>query len=379
MHFNLKLVALGVMALLAVGFVAANLYVTDEGERVIVIKLGEVDRIQDPGLNFKIPFIEDKHTLSVRVKGAVFSNLDAYTKDNQIVTSTILIPYRVDKKHSALKDLYVNFGVDFEDELMAEIIKAALKEVMGDVDVMTLATTREKVSLTLGKQLKESLEPYHILVQAQDVKIKNLQYDKEFETRIAKAINEKAEVERARQEARKKEQQAIAKRAEAKGIADARREQGAGEAEYVDVTSMAEAEAKKRIGLAEAAALNARALVIKNNPELANLLRAEAALKWDGRLPQRYIPGAALPILQVGGFDGDRQTSPTAKKTNVGLASELIKTIPAEVIEAIPSKPLQDLFNKVRYSDQPFSPTIEAELVKILQAIRGDSYDPEGR
>jgi hypothetical protein len=62
---------------------------------------------------------------------------------------------------------------------------------------------------------------------------------------------------------------------------------------------LGEAEKIRAIGDAEAARLAARADVIRQNPELVALIRAEAALNWDGKLPERMFPTTALPLLQL--------------------------------------------------------------------------------
>jgi hypothetical protein len=64
---------------------------------------------------------------------------------------------------------------------------------------------------------------------------------------------------------------------------------------------LGEAEKIRAIGDAEAARLAARADVIRQNPELVALIRAEAALNWDGKLPERMFPTTALPLLQLPG------------------------------------------------------------------------------
>ena len=58
-----------------------------------------------------------------------------------------------------------------------------------------------------------------------------------------------------------------------------------------------------RRGRAEAAAVRARGEALKVNPNIVKLFYAESALKWDGKLPTRMIPGAALPILNISGRD----------------------------------------------------------------------------
>lgn len=303
-----KYIALGVIVLFATITVLSNIYVVDEGDRALIVRLGNIDRVEKPGLQLKMPFVESKIFYSLRTRAAKFKDLTAYTSDNQIVTGSLLVPYRI--QESSIKSIYTKYGTDFEDNLLRRIMAGVYRESLGDVETMTVAVERDKIGLSVGQRLREQLAPFGILVHAENVKLANIDFSKQFDERIAAALNEKAEVERERQAARKKTQIAIGVRAQAKGTADAQREKADGEAYYNETTAKGEAKAIRLKadanahmiavrGKAEAAALDARAMVIKQRPELANLLRAEAAMRWDGKLPTRFIPGSALPLLDV--------------------------------------------------------------------------------
>ena len=308
---NVKMIAAGIAIIIVGILIFTNVYIVDEGERAIVVNLGKVDRVQNKGLHAKIPFVESKYIMSVRVQAGTFTQLGAYTNDNQVVTSDLLVPYRL--REDALTEIYVNYGARFESRLMRNLVEGSLREAMGDVNTITLAAEREKVALIIGKRLAQILDRYGVTVVENDVKLENVKYSPQFEKRIARALEEKAEVEKARQNARRKEQEAIARRAEAKGFADAEREKADGvayrtetvakaDAKAIRLRADADAHAIREKGQAEAEALRKRGESIKQNPQLVGLLRAEAALKWNGKLPDRFIPGSALPILEVGGL-----------------------------------------------------------------------------
>ncbi len=301
-----KLVATGFLGLVALVTVISNIYVVDEGDRALIVRLGNIARVDGPGLNFKIPFIEDKYVYSVRTRPADATRLSAYTMDNQIVTGSLLVPYRIDP--AMISEIYTKYGVTFETGLMKQIMQGVYKEAIGDVDTMKLATERDTIGATIGVLLSDQLLPFGVVIDPTTVKLANIDFSKEFDLRIAEALNEKAAVEKSRQEAKKKIQIALGVKAEAKGAADAIREQADGEryrsetvakgnAKAIVLNADAEAHKITVEGNAQAAALKARAQA--STPELTNLLRAEASLKWDGALPTRFIPGSALPLLDV--------------------------------------------------------------------------------
>lgn len=296
---HLKKLIAGVFLLIALVFVASNIYIVDEGERALVLNLGKIDRVQGKGLNIKVPIVEEKIFYSVRLQPGRHEGITAYTNDNQLITASLLVPYRI--REEAIPSIYAKYGESFENNLMRRLVQGAFREGIGTTETMTIATEREKIGNRIGKTLALQLDPYGVTIRADGVKVSNIDFSEEFDKRIAQALNEKAAVEMARQNARKKVQQAVARRAKAKGEADARREKADGEAYYTQKTSIEKAAAIQRIGMAEATAIKARGDALNSNPHVVQLFYAEAAKKWNGTLPSRMIPGAALPILNLSG------------------------------------------------------------------------------
>jgi regulator of protease activity HflC (stomatin/prohibitin superfamily) len=63
-----KLATAGLAVLVVVSLAFANVFIVDEGDRVLIIRLGKMDRVLEPGLHLKTPFVEDRVTFSVRVQ-----------------------------------------------------------------------------------------------------------------------------------------------------------------------------------------------------------------------------------------------------------------------------------------------------------------------
>jgi len=92
----IKLGAAGLALLLLASFALANIFIVDEGDRVLIVRLGKMDRVLEPGLHLKTPFVEYRVTFSVRVQRVQYANIDSYTNDNQVVTSDLLLAYHID-------------------------------------------------------------------------------------------------------------------------------------------------------------------------------------------------------------------------------------------------------------------------------------------
>ena len=49
----------------------------DEGDRVLIVHLGKIDRVLEPGLHAKTPFVEDRVTFSVRIQRVQYEAIDS--------------------------------------------------------------------------------------------------------------------------------------------------------------------------------------------------------------------------------------------------------------------------------------------------------------
>jgi len=295
MMSRIRVATIVAMCLVIGVFGLSNLFIIDEGDRGIVLRLGKINRVLEPGFHGKIPFAEDLVRFSIRTQKVSYEGVDAYTRDNQVVTSTLLIAYHLDP--TQLERIYRQYGRDFEQRLMRELAIGTFRSVMGDVNTIVLASQRAEVAAAAQERLTELLAPYGAIVA--DAKLYDLKYSDSFEEKIERAALEKAEVERAEQVRRRTEKEAQARIIEAQGDAQARRERADAARYELQQQGLGEAEKIRAIGEAEATRLKARAEVIRQNPELVSLIRAEAALKWDGKLPERMFPATALPLLQL--------------------------------------------------------------------------------
>lgn len=285
----------GLMALAIVAFAYANIFVVDEGDRVLIVHLGKIDRVLEPGLHFKTPFIEDRVAFSVRIQRVQYESIDSYTNDNQVVTSDLLLAYHIDP--GAIERIYAQYGKDFEQKLMKELTIGSFRAVMGKVNTVTLASERDQVSDHTLANLRNVLSPYGII--ADETRLLSIEFSKQFEDKIEQAAEEKAAVERAVQTARLREQEAFALVTKAKGEAEAKRQSADAEAYQINEIAKAEANRIRLAGDAEAERLRGRAAATRENPQLIALLQAEAMLRWDGSLPERMYPNSALPILNL--------------------------------------------------------------------------------
>jgi regulator of protease activity HflC (stomatin/prohibitin superfamily) len=273
----LKLIVGGILGVCAIVLFLSTYYTVDQYERAVLTRFGKVVAVSEPGLHFKLPFVNYVHTyridiLSIQPKEAV----NTYTVDNQEVDVVFNVFYRIPPDRVA----YVYQNVQDYYQRLFNMAVDRLKSEMGKVNVQHVAeqrgAIRDKIKTVLAQDAKE------LGVEVTDFMLTNLEYSKSFRGAVEAAAAAKATVETREQERLQSIKVAEAKVIAAKGVGDAAREQARGEADGI-----------KMRGEAQAAAIKAQAEALASNAKLVELRKAE---KWDGKLPLQMLSGV-IPFM----------------------------------------------------------------------------------
>ena len=84
-----------------------SIYIIDETDRAVILRLGKFNEEQQPGLNFKIPVIDEKYTENVSITRRESQSVSMLTKDENIIDVTVSSQYRI----SNLKDFVLNLSL----------------------------------------------------------------------------------------------------------------------------------------------------------------------------------------------------------------------------------------------------------------------------
>jgi len=242
--------------------------VVDAGTRGVVKTFGEVTGVFDEGLHFRAPFVTEVVPVDVKTQ-RLTSESSAASRDLQIVTTQVVLNYRVDP--DSVATLVRDIGVDYEAKIIDPAIQESVKAATAQFTAENLITQRPLVSDSIRQVLNERLTPRGIIVE--EVSITEFNFSEEFSRAIeAKQVAEQdaLRAERELRRAQIEAQQQVA-RAEA------------------------EAEARLQIARAEAEALRLQREVI--SPELLQLRFIE---RWNGILP-RFMSGDSglVPLINI--------------------------------------------------------------------------------
>ena len=250
------------------------------GHRGVVLWWGSVEkRIMGEGLNFKVPIAERVIKVDVKVQPHPFKEIDASSKEYQMVKMTGMMNFHIDP--SFVNDLYQKVGLDFADKVIDPAFNDFVKEVVPTYPIGEILPKREEIRQRAMKKLGDNLSRYHIIVD--DIYFANIRFSPEYEKAIEAKQVAQQQVETQKQVLAQREIEARQKVATAKG-----------EAESILVVAQGQAKAND-------------ALSRSITPILVQYKSIE---RWNGILPQ--VSGGAVPFVdlrKIGGVSGGTEES----------------------------------------------------------------------
>ncbi|MDD4052913.1 MAG: slipin family protein [candidate division Zixibacteria bacterium] len=166
--------------------IAYAIRILREYERGVIFRLGRLVGAKGPGLILLIPVIDKMVKVSLRVVTMDVPEQDIITRDNVTVRVNAVIYFRVMDPVKAI--------IAVEDFLYATSMmsQTTLRAVLGQVELDTLLSERDKLNDKLQKIIDEDTEPWGIKVTK--VEVKNVDLPQEMQRAIAR----QAEAERER-------------------------------------------------------------------------------------------------------------------------------------------------------------------------------------
>ncbi len=289
--------ALGVFGLIIILF--SSIYVVSEGERGVLTRNGAFIAVKEPGLGFKVPIIDGVTDMEIR-NMRIEVPVHVYSSDTQQYEAAVSVNY--DLNPAEVERIFKSEGVYYADRRLKPLVETQLKEVAGKYSAQRTIQERDVYGAAVREVIREEAMKYGINVT--EVQITNIDFTDQFENAIETAMLAKAKVEEERNILEQKRIQAETRVVEATAQANALREQAKGEADAKLTQAQAEATRIAQIGEAEAAAIHKKAEALRNNPELTAYTYSLAAQNWDGKLPEQFVPGSTLPILNVAPGNG---------------------------------------------------------------------------
>lgn len=238
-----------------------NPFVSVQSQQVgIVTRFGAIQGTIGEGLHVINPFITDVVKMDITTQQLAVP-ASAASKDLQSVSTEVSVNYNLDG--AKVVDIYRELKNEYESRIIGPSIQEAVKSATAKYTAEELVTKREEVKGTIYQDLKTRLATRDIIVT--EVLITNFDFSPAFNEAVEAKV--------------KAEQDALASKNKL--------EQTKYEAEQKIVSATADAEAIR---------IQAEAV---NSQGGADYVQLQAIQKWNGQLPNQFVPGSAVPFLNL--------------------------------------------------------------------------------
>jgi regulator of protease activity HflC (stomatin/prohibitin superfamily) len=251
-------------------------------------------RVTEPGLNFKIPFAETRHTVELRER-AYTKSYESASRDPMELNVSVALNWAINKEH--VVQMYNQFGDldQFEQRIIAPRLPDAVKAVVSRFAVNELLTKRNELR-DQARAAALAVIPQQIMTIT-GFAVTNVEFPKAYTQQIAAVQVAREAANAQEQELRKQNFKAQEVFNSAKAQADATKAQADAEAYSIAIKGKAQLDIQER-----------QAAILKSNPLLIDWERAVRLVP--GVLPQTFVggDGSAALMFQLGA------SQPAAKK-----------------------------------------------------------------
>ena len=281
-----RAILIGIVALVVLisGWLAA--FNTQAGTVDIVLRWGAPVRVTEPGLNFKIPFVETRHTVELRER-AFTKTYESASRDPMELNVSVALNWAINKEH--VVQMYNQFGDlnQFEQRIIAPRLPDAVKAVVSRFAVNELLTKRSELR-DQAKAAALAVIPQQIMTIT-GFAVTNVEFPKAYTQQIAAVQVAREAANAQEQELRKQNFKAQEVFNSAKAQADATKAQADAEAYSIAIKGKAQLDIQER-----------QAAILKSNPLLVDWERAVRLVP--GVLPSTFVggDGSAALMFQLG-------------------------------------------------------------------------------
>lgn len=190
-------------------WLASGIYIVDEAERGIVLRLGRYTATVGPGPHWHIPYpIEQVFKVNVKRVDEVRHRAQMLTKDVNLVQMSVSVQYRVMDPKDYL------FSVRDPEYTLEEATESALREVVGTKkldDILSKAGGRDVIVQEMEKKVQALLDSYHTGLRVVKVNMESPQPPQAVQAAFQDAIKAEEDEDRYKKQAEAYERDIIPK------------------------------------------------------------------------------------------------------------------------------------------------------------------------
>lgn len=257
----IKLIAMLVILIAIIATIVSNLFIVEQGEYKVVRQFGEVVRIEDqPGLSYKVPFIQSVTTLPKYQMVYDIPPAEINTKDKKRMLADHYAVWRIDDPQKMIANART---FQQAEAIMGELIFSAIRAELGQLDFEEIindeSSSRGNFNEFVLERVNEALTRNEYGISLTDVRMKRTDLPEENEQAVYRRMIS--------------ERHSIAQDYLSQGDAEANRVRANTDREVKEMTATATADANEIIGEGEAEAARIYNDAFGRDPDFYQLYR----------------------------------------------------------------------------------------------------------
>jgi membrane protease subunit HflC len=156
----------------------SSVFTVSQKEKALVLQFGEIVRVQEaPGLDFKLPFIQQVLKFDNRILGFDMDPVEVTTADDRRLVVDTFVRYRI-KDVVHFRQATGSGGLDFAQSRIEKILASATSDILGKVtssDVLSIS--RAEIAANIRNSVRATAEA--LGVEVVDVRLKRTDLPKE--------------------------------------------------------------------------------------------------------------------------------------------------------------------------------------------------------
>lgn len=181
----MELFLLWPVALIIIFILIPGLRVVDQYERGVVLTLGKYTSTRNPGLTWIFPGIQKMIKVDLRITTIDIPNQEVITKDNVPVGINAVVYFQVTSAEQAI------LNIKDYTLAVAQYSQAALRDVIGGIELDPLLSEREKNSEEIQKIVTQATKEWGLYVN--DIKIQDIELPADMKRIMAKQAESERE------------------------------------------------------------------------------------------------------------------------------------------------------------------------------------------
>ena len=166
-----------IVACLAIVLLCSSIVVTQEDEYKFIRQFGKINRvIEEPGLSFKIPFLETTDSLPKKILHYDLASSDVITKDKKTMITDSYVLWQITDPLTFAKSL--NSSVMNAENRIDAVVYNSIKTVIGTIEQNDVITSRDgELTEAIMESIGTAMDQYGLQILTVETKRLDLPSD----------------------------------------------------------------------------------------------------------------------------------------------------------------------------------------------------------